>query len=257
MNKVLHLVGILLLALSLIGCVTPAPTPEGLQKDFVALNPARIAAFPPIVMPHPSRTVTIDPATLMTFDITASVEAKILSAFKNQPGVNGISFNAVRAALKGNPKLVDTIYSEVKKTAQLTRNNLTREYLLLSKACQQHQNLLGFYKFCVTESPNWKALLNQFSAAVYNADTVLLPFVTGIEKKLEGGSYVVRFGVSVLLIDTNTGKLMWGRDAVEQISMPSDKKQFAEVKTVIDATFSERFWSDFPGRRPVSQQAKE
>ncbi|MEY2988084.1 MAG: hypothetical protein RJB13_1605 [Pseudomonadota bacterium] len=256
-NKVLHLWQILLIALSPMGCVTPPPTSEGLQKDFEALSPARIAAFPPVLLPHPSSALTIDPATLMTYDIKASVESKILSAFKNQPGVNGISFNAVRAALKNNPKLIETIDSEIRKTAQLTSNNLTREYLLLSKACQQHQNLLGFYKFCVTESPNWQTLLNQFSASVYNSDTVLLPFITAVEKKLEQESYVIRFGVSVLLIDTNTGKLMWGRDRVEQIAMPSDKKQFAEVKTIIDAAFSEQFWADFPGRRSVSPQAKE
>lgn len=258
MIKVLQLLGILMIALGgSVGCVTPLPTAEGLQKEFAALNPARIAAFPPILMPHPSHALTIDPATLMTYDVKAVVESKILSAFKNQPGVNGISFNAVRAALKSNPQLIETIDSEVRKTAQLTSNTLTREYLLLSKACQQHQNLLGFYKFCVTESPNWRNQLNQFSAAVYNADAMLLPFITAVEKKLEQESYVVRFGIAVMLIDTNTGKLMWGRDAVEQIAMPSEKKQFAEVKTIIDAAFSEKFWANFPGRRPLSPQVKE
>lgn len=257
MNKLFQLFGIMLFALGTFGCVTPAPTPEGLQKEFAALNPARIAAFPPVLMPHPIGQLSIDPATLMTFDIKATVESKILSAFKNQPGVNGISFNAVRAALKSNAKLIELIDAELRNTAQLTKNSLTRDYLLLPRACQQQQNLLDFYKFCVTGSPNWQALINQFSAAVFNSDTILLPFITALEKKLEQDNYVLQFGVAVLLIDTNTGKLMWGRDSVERIAMPPEKKQFAEVKTIIDRAFSESFWADFPGRRPLSQPAKE
>lgn len=254
LKNLVHLFGILTIVFTLLGCVTPTATPEGLQKEFAALNPARIAAFPPVLVPHPVSKLSIDPATLLTANISETVERKILSAFKNQPGVNGISFNSVRAALKDKPKLTESIGSEIKSAAQRVNDSMTRNFLLLSKACQQQKNLLDFYNFCVTGSPSWQSLLNQFSAAVYNTDTVLLPLVTAVEKKLDNGAYVLTFGVSVLLIDTNTGKLMWGRDSIERIAMPPEKKHFAEVKTIVDKAFSENFWNDFPGRRTASGQ---
>jgi hypothetical protein len=240
-------VGILLGSIS--ACATPPPLRQGIQPDAVALNPARIAAFPALAIPHPSEKGSLDPTSLISGEVITAVESRILSAFKNQPGVNGIAFQSVRFSLKSIPKLPSDIDSEIRLMGQLTNSGAARETLLLTSDCRSRQNFLDFYKHCLLKSQRWVPLLNQFSLAVQNSDSILIPVITSLEKNMIRGIYSVRFGVALLLIDTNSGRLLWGRDAAVQIDSAAGAKQFPDIKLAYDKLFTEDFWAEFPGRR--------
>ncbi|MEN9528585.1 MAG: hypothetical protein RI932_458 [Pseudomonadota bacterium] len=225
------------------------PTREGLQSDFLALNPARIAAFSPVLMPHPVQKTSIDPATVITAQVQSSIETRILAAFKNQPNVNGVSFQTVRNLLKANPRLAAEIDTELKNMGQLVHSGSAKETLLLSKECRERKNFLDFYKFCMLSSGKWTPLLNQFSLAVLNADSILIPVLTSLEKSSANNIYIVKVGVTLLLVDTNTGKLIWGRDTQIQADAAAGAKQFPDLNPLLDKLFSEPLWAEFPGRR--------
>lgn len=235
-------------------CVSFLPTREGLQSEFLALNPARIAAFPPVLMPHPAEKTSIDPAAVVTSKVQSLIESEVLAAFKNQPNVNGVSFQTVRNFLKTSPRLAGEIDSELKSMGQLTNSGRARETLLLTKECRAQKSFLDFYKHCLIQSNKWLPLLNQFSAAVQNSDSVLLPILTSLEKTTEKNAYVVKVGVTLLLIDTNSGKLIWGRDSLMRGESPPGVRQFSEVSVLLNKIFVESFWSEFPGRRARPEQ---
>ena len=240
-------VGVLLGCIT--ACTTTQPIRQGIQPDAVALNPARIAAFPPLTIPHPNEKSSLDPATLLSGEVLGSIESRILSAFRNQPGVNGIAFQSVRFSLKSNPKLPSDIDGEIRSMGQLANSGSARETLLLSSECRSRQNFLDFYKHCLMKSQRWVPLLNQFSLAVQNSDSILIPIVTSLEKNTNKGIYSLKLGVALLLLDTNSGRLLWGRDTIVQIDSAEGSKQFPDIKLAYDKLFSEDFWSEFPGRR--------
>jgi hypothetical protein len=248
--------GILALVLLSFGCVSVPASREGVQGDAVALNPARIAAFTPILMPHPVQLTSIDPTTAASAKVQTFVESRILASFKNQPNVNGISFQSVRTALTSYPRLAGDIDSEMKAVGQLTNSGIARETLLLSKECRARKNFLDFYKHCLVGSQKWISHLNQFSSAVQNTDSILIPVITALEKMTENDIYSVRFGVALLLVDTNSGKLIWGRDALVRIESPLGAKQFPDLQAAMEKVFNEAFWAEFPGRRSRAEAGK-
>lgn len=237
-------------------CATFAPLRQGVQSDALALNPARIAGYPTLLFPHPSLETSLDPATLMSGEVVASVETRILAAFKNQPGVNGISFQTVRTVLKSNPKIQTDVDSEIRAMGQLVNSGSARENLLLTAECRARHSFLDFYKFCLLKSQRWVPLLNQVSIAVQNSDSLLIPVVTSLEKTTERNSYVLKFGLSLLLVDTNNGRLIWGRDVIATLNSVPGVKQFPDLKTAYDKIFTENFWAEFPGRRSRPESSK-
>jgi len=243
-------VGFFACLIILVGACTSTPTlRQGVQPDALALNPARIAAFPTLLIPHPSERTSLDPASLASGEIVSAVESRILAAFKNQPGVNGLSFQTVRTALKANPKIQTEIDSEIRSLGQLANSGLARETLLLSAECRARRHFLDFYKNCLLRSPRWIQLLNQLSMTAQNADSALFPIVTTLEKLTDRNTYSIRFGLALILVDTNSGRLLWGRDTIIKIDSPEGLKQFPDLKTAYDKVFSESFWAEFPGRR--------
>jgi hypothetical protein len=240
---------------SLTACTTTRPLRQGIQPDAIALNPARIAAFPPLTIPHPSEKGSLDPASLLSGEVTDSVESRILAAFRNQPGVSGIAFQSVRVSLRANPKLSSDIDGEIRSMGQLANSGSARETLLLSPECRSRKNFLDFYKHCLLRSQRWVPLLNQFSLTVQNSDSVLIPVITLLEKNTGKGVYSLRMGISLLLLDTNSGRLLWGRDTAVQIDSAGGAKQFPELKAAFDKIFNEEFWAEFPGRRSKTKSS--
>jgi hypothetical protein len=259
MKNIINFVAMALIAVGLSSCASMPPTREGLQNEFLALNPARIAAFSPVLMPHPVWQTSIDPATVITAQVQNAIEVRILTAFKNQPNVNGVSFQTVRNLLKQNPRVAADIDTELKNMGQLVHSGSAKETLLLSRECRERKNFLDFYKHCMLSSRKWTPLLNQFSLAVLNSDSVLIPILSSLEKSTANNTYVVKLGVSLLLVDTNTGKLIWGRDTQVQSESAPGVKQFPDLNTLLDKLFSEQLWAEFPGRRSrtESQPNKE
>ena len=237
-------------------CTSTPTLRQGVQPEAVALNPARIAAFPTLLIPHPSEQTSLDPGALSSGEIVTAVEAKILNAFKNQPGVNGIGFQSVRTSLKSSPGLSSNLETEMRSMGKLANSGSARETLLLTSECRARKNFLDFYKHCLLKSQRWVPLLNQFSLAVQNSDSVLLPIVTSLEKFTNKDVYSVRFGIALLLVDTNSGRLIWGRDISTLIESPAGLKQFPDIKSAYDKIFSESFWAEFPGRRSKTDTNK-
>lgn len=244
----------------MLGCLTACTSlpslRQGIQADAVALNPARIAALPTLVIPHPVEQASIDPASLMSGELTATLETRILAAFKNQPGVNGIAFQTVRTALKTNPKIYKDLDNEMRTMGELANSGTARETLLLTSECRARKNFLDFYQHCLLKSQRWIGALNQLSMAVQNADSTMIPIITAIEKNTEKDVYALKFGLALLLVDTNNGRLIWGRDVTVKLSSTSGSKQFPEVAAAYDKLFTESFWAEFPGRRSRTENSK-
>ncbi|MFZ9519720.1 MAG: hypothetical protein ACO3A4_04515 [Silvanigrellaceae bacterium] len=238
-------------------CTSTPTLRQGVQPEAVALNPARIAAFPMLLIPHPSEQSSLDPGALSSGEIITAIESKILSAFKNQPGVNGIGFQSVRSSLKTTPGLSANIEGEMRSMGQLANSGSARETLLLSGECRSRKSFLDFYKHCLLKSQRWVPLLNQFSLVVQNSDSMLLPILTSLEKFTNKDTYSVRFGVALLLVDTNSGRLIWGRDSSVLVESPAGVKQFPDLKTAYDKIFTESFWAEFPGRRSKPEATKQ
>ena len=112
----------------------------------------------------------------------------------------------------------------------------------------------------IRERTKWVAWLGETSARLKNADALLLPFIThALERRyVDRGLRVAErgLGVALLLVDTNTGELLWsgGRSAV----VPAKRLEAAGVAgelappdwaRVEERVYTDDLWRDFPGRQ--------
>lgn len=237
-----------------VSCVSSEPkVPMGIQPRYAALNPSRILSVPVFSIPDPSAPSKIDIAGIETSGLIPLIEENVLNAFKDQPGVNGFTFAVVKGALGKSPNLWDTMNKQISETG---KKLVTREALALttfSQDCIARKNFVEFYVFCIQPSKEWKDTLNALSAKIYNADTALLVFINDFEKREIEKKYTLRTSISVLLVDTNNGNLIWGKQVKDSLANPPSNKTFPEWSTLISSMLSEPFWAQFPGRKQKTQ----
>lgn len=267
-----------------VGCTTTKPVAMGIQPEFEAINPSRILAVPVFALPDPARPSEIDGAVLTAENGRGVIERNVLQAFRNQPGVNGVSFQAVRDSLGASPNAWNKLDATMRRTAARLVSTKEGERLSLGKECLARKSFLDFYVHCLSRDKEWIDGLNELSARILNADTAMLTVVTALEKKPEpeGTGLTLRGAVVALLVDTNSGKLIWGRQSEGSTrttegsgrpgvatpvpgSGPTSSTESAsgsasgrpsgagtrvpEVGELFPRLLGEEFWAEFPGRR--------
>lgn len=231
------------------GCVSQPRIPFGLQPEFKAINPSRVLAVPPFVLPDPGHAASVDAAALELGQVLKIVETEVLKAFKGQPSVNGVSFSSVRATLAADPKPIYTTLDTILKStsAKLISTDATIRNSL-SKNCLGRKNFVDYYGLCVVGDKPWTENLNALSARVLNADSALLIAVTHLDKKLSHAQYKIEAEIAAILVDTNSGKVIWAREIRDESTNSPDKLSFPEWQPLFEKIINEKFWLEFPGR---------
>jgi hypothetical protein len=252
---------IVIAAVVLIGgsaCQSSKVSEIGIQPKYAAINPSRILAVTPVVVSVPGIVSSIiDPALLHTLPMTDWVEAEVLKAFRDQPAVNGVSFQAVRRGLEQSqsPALTQ-LRGALESTIGALQRPSPANQSLVQPECFSRRDFVGFYSLCLRSNFGWKKGLNELSAAVLNADAALFVFVTELRVQQVGGQDFARMGVEALLVDTNNADLIWSGSRLVDHSAavakldPGAKSQ-AQWKSVNEALFDGGLWDGFPGRKPL------
>jgi len=269
-------------AAALCACQTPIHTSMGIQPDFEGINPAAIIAIPTFTVPDPSSpNAAIDPAILSGDRVISKVEEAVLRSFSNQPNIHGYSFSAISKIIKNSPHELSTKKPEVPKTNTAKQNPALwnrmyttvksvsakmssldiRDRLSVTSACSTMENMVDFYVNCLLPDKSWLPLLNALSAQAFHADSALFVFVddlrSDVEKKNKKETYSNYFSVSVMLVDTNNGKLMWSRHRKNTASNNNPSMGFPSWEKLIDNTINEDFWTGFPGRLVRQEENKK
>lgn len=246
------LIAILLL---LFGCITPQSVEWGIQPEYQALNPSRILAITPIVLALPADPDSnIDPTVLQTVPVIASLEGQVLTAFTRQPGVNGMSFSAVRSQLeKEKSTAFDQLVKALNDTVSLLRNPPKEQRGRLATSCIKRRNFLEFYQFCLSDQMSWRNNLNQLAQDVLNADAALFLFITQLEKKSR--ERVATTTVHALLVDTNNAGLIWAGSQKTAVKDDATEKPAALWDAVLSQAAAEELWQGFPGRLPNTSES--
>ena len=243
---------LLLLTLLTCGCVTNPETSAqyGVQPEHAGYVPARIAILPCQAWPDGARfkalpLTNVKPPVVQ--ELCEQLDAYVVAGFNGQPYMKGFSPKAVQKALDENGQ------------SQLL-GELPALWIHTSGDCVDCATAPAFYKATIARRPAWLTWLNTLSKAARNADSALVPFVTYAEERTydDRGLAVAErgAGVALLLVDTNTGELLWagGREAAVQskrleggnvagaLAMP-------EWSAVGERLFTEELWREFPGRQ--------
>ncbi len=238
-----------LLCFFLFSCVSRTPIQNGIQPAFYALNPAAVIAVPAFILPDPSSNSSIDLTILESHKIVEKIESKIILAFSGQSNINGYPFNAVRQTLdKKQVKTLDILDKSLQALAGRFTSLDLRDRLALTPKCVDRKNFLEFYSFCVMADSKWVSSLNLLSSQIMNADSALLVFITNLNYSKNEQKYVSNLNLSVLLVDTNNGDLIWGNQKEGSFINQSENASVSHWDTVINNVLSDDFWVGFPGK---------
>jgi hypothetical protein len=249
------LLAIALCSLLMMSCVSADPIQWGIQPEYQALNPSRILAATPIVLAMPGdKQSNIDPTIVQTVPVAPLLEKHVLSAFTGQPGVNGMSFEAVRAQLeKEKSTAFDRLVEALNGTVSLLRNSRKEQEGRLGTSCIRRRNFLEFYQFCLRDQPKWRNGLNQMARDVLNADAALLLFMTQMEKQTSKG--LAATTVTALLVDTNNARMIWAGSMQAALKDDASQKPSVLWDTLLAQAAGEQLWESFPGRLPKAPEA--
>lgn len=230
-------------------CVSKQPpVTGGIQPNFSALNPSRVLAVPHLLLPSPIKKSVVDVAVLEVDGFTKALEQKVLEAFKNQPSVNGVTFNTVRKGV-ANTKILSNMQSEVSRAAKVIFGSANLEVVDGPKQCANCKTIADYYVYSLRPSKKWREALNELSAKVLNSDAALLIYITHLQKNMVAGSPATEVGLAVQLVDTNNGELIWTREKMVSDVSSGAKKTFPEWSEALNKLLDENFWKGFPGRR--------
>lgn len=240
----------LLLCLASVSCVSTVTARYGVQSEYLAHIPARIAVLPCRLWPQGARFEG-QPATelpgpeLQLF--CQSVDQFILQGFEGQPYMRGLSPRVVAALLEKNGQ----------------KNLLTQlEQLWFSpgQSCSECEQAVTFYREVIAPRNDWRSWLAQLSRAASSSDAILLPMLVHVGSQRindRGLAYAQRRAtLALLLIDTNNGQLIWigGRSA--EVRKPLRDKEaaprpedFPPWEDLWRRLFVEDLWQEFPGRQ--------
>ena len=224
--------------------------PYGIQKEHIAFIPARIAVLPCQDWPYGARylnqTVSnFSPAEIK--DVCDSVDKFVLNGFKGQPYMRGLSPKVVRKLLKRSGE--ETQLSQINQLWHQQEGD-----------CTNCANSVSYYKKSISNRDDWQQWLNKLSRNVYNTDAILMPLILYAQKGRSDDRGLAiaykRVGVSLLLIDTNNGRLIWagGRDVqTNNRKLESDaflkNLELPNWKQVSSRLLVKDVWAEFPGRQ--------
>ena len=222
----------------------------GIQPKHASFVPARIAILKCRAWPAGARFKDLP---LTNFNkkeqqnLCKKFDSFVLSGFDGQPYMRGISPKAVSNALKRQKGArflgqLDTLWQHKEKD------------------CEVCDNPPAFYTLSISDREKWRLWLTELSRATKNADAVLLPMVTyGFARTFDDRGIQATqkvAGISLFLIDTNSGYLLWagGREAEASNQVLVEKKSAKKPKPpkwerLYSRLFIDDLWREFPGRQ--------
>ena len=233
-----------------LGCTHMETSPYGIQKEHIAFVPARIAVLPCQEWPYGARyyrQIITNFAPGEIKEICDSVDKFVLKGFEGQPYMRGLS-----------PKLVQKLLKRNKRSTMLS--DINKLWHQMEDDCKICGNSVSYYKKSIAPRESWQEWLGNLSRNVYNTDAILLPLVLYAQKgRADDRGLAIaykRVGVSLFLIDTNNGRLIWagGRD-VQTNNRKLESDVYLETlelpswKHVSSRLLVKDVWSDFPGRQ--------
>jgi hypothetical protein len=226
------------------------PLPLGLQQGYQARNPASIIAVPVFFLPHPADDLAVvDLSFEVTENIANKIEEKIIDSFIDQPDINGYPFHEVSQVIENSKRHVWTDLNAIlQRTALKLQSHKAFQHSGLKRSCLFRKNFIEFYSYCLASEQSWIESLNRLASFVMNSDAALLVVVTHLQSQVLDHKYSIRAGCSVLLVDTNNGKLIWGKESSSFLENAVGQEFFPNWRQLIDQMFVPSFWIDFPGR---------
>ncbi len=225
--------------------------PYGVQSGQIAYIPARIAVWPCTPWPYQTRyyrqTLT-NVSTTELSTICTALDAFVIKGFKSQPYMRGLSPQVVKGLL--DRAGAASMLQELPEQWSSSR----------SASCDSCKNPVDLYHNVISNLESWQQWLSKLSQQVYNVDALLVPFVIyarqgRIDDRGVAKAYY-RIGVTLLLIDTTSGRLIWagGRDA-EVLNRNLDSRdqlqnvKFPKFDQVKERLLVKDIWREFPGRQ--------
>jgi hypothetical protein len=132
--------------------------------------------------------------------------------------------------------------------AQRFSSRDTKERLLITPKCFSRSSFIEFYSYCLSQEKSWLSALNSLSAQTLNADAALITVITNLNDKVVNNQYQISTDISVLLVDTNNGKLIWGNSKHAQLVNSNEKAFYPRWQDLFNSIFVPEFWKNFPGR---------
>ncbi len=224
--------------------------PNGVASEHAGYVPARIAVINCQMWPSGARYKKQPLTNVPEGDLAplcAKLDEFVLSGFKDQPYMRGYS-----------PAWVEK-FLEQANAAGLSKE-LPKLWAHQKSDCKDCMSAASFYKNSIEARTDWRLWLSKFSDSVRHADAVLMPFITYAydSEYTDRGLVVAKraVGVSILLVDTNAGYLLWSsaRDAYSSsqklfASNVDSKPALPGWDEVYQRSFVEDLWAEFPGRQ--------
>lgn len=158
-------------------------------------------------------------------------------------------------------------YSPIAINKLLTRagsedflNQLDSKWAKKTSDCVKCTDEGAYYIKSIRSRPEWRLWLSEFSKKTRYVDALLIPFFTYASESIHDDRGLYRYEravrLSMLLIDTSNGELIWfsyrvGRTANHKLVERSNKQKLSppEWKTAIDRALGNDIWDEFPGRQ--------
>ncbi len=238
--------------LLLAACTSKRPVIEyGLQAEHASYVPARIAVAACRSWPAEAHFADLPKSNASDADLKQVCEQFdkfVVQGFENQPFMRGYSPKNLEKLLAASNQ--SQTFAEIPK---IWANKTTT-------ACEGCDNAAAFYRTMIEANPAWRLWLNNLSKSARNADAVLLPFVLYLhtDQSNDRGLFIARraAGVTMLLIDTNYGYLIWagGRKAEvlnqRLINSKADREiEPPSIERLFERLLVEDLLKDFPGRQ--------
>ena len=235
-----------LLVLGNSSCITNVKS--GLSPEYEGYISTRIATFPCQIWP---KHLNFEGSGELNVGEDIQKQACqyfddfIVEIFKNQPFVKGLSSNMTYKILEQN-----------RQESKLDLSTVWKRF----DGCFSCSNPQTLYARRIMKDPEWAVWLSNTSLSIKNADTILLPFITGIEELSykEQGILIKRraLTVALLLIDTDNSKIIWSNfkktDAAKK-TFDSNKNdpefKYTDWKMLYERVFTSQLFIDFPGRQ--------
>lgn len=220
-----------------------------MQSQHRGFVPARIAVLNCRVWPQAAAyqsMVLTKSKDLTDSGVCERLDKFVIEGFADQPYMNGYA-----------PKAVAQLLENSEKTKMFMEP--FESWVHMDTDCNDCPDGPTFYLKSIASRPAWRTWLQTFSGAVRNVDAILLPIVDyAYEQQFDDrglSSWKSAISVSLYLIDTNNGNLIWvrSRDAsavnIEDKAKPQVGLAQPTWEAVLSRLFVEDLWREFPGRR--------
>ena len=241
-----QLLSLIILAVGTCSCVTNLRS--GLNPEYEGFISSRIATFPCQVWPDNLKFAGKEE---LGVDLQTQKQACeyfddfIVEVFKNQPFIKGLSANMTYKVLQ-----------QKSKESKLNLSKIWKNF----EGCSTCANPQTVYVKKIMPDPSWSVWLADLSINIRNADTLLLPFITGIEERSyeEQGILIKRrvLTVALMLIDTDNSKVIWSnfkKTDVAKKTFDTNKNdpefKYTDWKILYERVFTPQLFIDFPGRQ--------